>query len=191
MEIGDIPRNWWIYIDPVIWPEDEDRWKNMIKNLISKGHKFFILNSFYHIGLIDTKKVDVWLGPFANVANLQAIYMARWMGFKGVVVSIELSKQEYIELATNSPLPLGVFIKGIWPYTTSRTKHPELHLDTLYLSPKKEGLWVKEIGANYYVFPDRLIDLTHKRRELKKAGYKLFLEFLNPIPKCIQLNSFD
>ncbi len=190
IDISNLSKDSWIFIDPVIWPEDETRWKKAIRKAIKKGYRSFILNSILHLGLldlVDLKELNLWLGPFANIANTQSIYMAKSMGFMGVILSPELGKKDYMELARTSPLPLGIFIRGIWPYTISRTIHPKLDTHTKLLSPKKEGLWIKKLGFNYYLFPDWLVDLRGETGVLKKAGFDLFLELIISVPHNIKI----
>ncbi len=100
------------------------------------------------------------------------------MGFKGVVVSPEVKELNMLqEIVKHSPLPLGVFIKGLWPYTISRTKHQNIPLKKYIYSPRKEPMWLDKFYRNYYLFPKKEISLIPKLDQLKQLGFKLFLEF--------------
>ncbi len=173
-----LPKDTWIFIEPVLWPEDEDRWKRCINNLVSKGIKFFIFNSVFHASLTCLDTICAWLGPFSNITNSEGLHLAFDMGFKGAVLSPELKDVNLLaEIAKSSPIPLGVFVKGLWPYTISRTKHEEIPLKTFIYSPRNEPMWMDRMYRNYYLFPKKEINLSSKIELLKKAGFKLFLEF--------------
>ncbi len=179
-------KNTWLWIDPVIWPEDEKNWIHLIETLQKKGYKNYIVNSIQHVSLFDVYKNNIWLGPFANIANSETVEIGANLGVKGAVVSPELKKEDYLELVKNSPIPLGILVYGLWPYTISRTKHPLVPLNTPIISPKKECFFVSEIGKNYYVYPNWLVDLRNEIPLLKKAGFVMFLEIDIPFPKGVK-----
>ncbi|GAB6160908.1 peptidase U32 family protein [Desulfothermus naphthae] len=175
---GFLPRDTWIFLDPVLWPEDEDRWKRCINNLVSKGIKFFVFNSLFHASLTPLDAICAWLGPFSNITNSEGLNLAFDMGFKGAVLSPELKDINLLaDIVKASPIPLGVFVKGLWPYTISRTKHEEIPLKAIIYSPRNEPMWMDRLYKNYYLFPKKEINLTSKMEQLKSAGFKLFLEF--------------
>ena len=181
---GFLSKDTWIFLDPVLWPEDEDRWRRCINSLISKGIKFFIFNSLFHASLTPLDSIYAWVGPFSNITNSEGLNLAFDMGFKGAVLSPELKDINLLaDIVKASPIPLGVFVKGLWPYTISRTKHEEIPLKTYIYSPKNEPMWMDRLYRNYYLFPKKEINLMSKIKSLKNAGFKLFLEFSgNPLP---------
>lgn len=179
-------KNTWFWIEPVMWPEDEENWYHLITSLQKKGYKNYIVNSIYHLSLFDTQKNNIWLGPYANIANSEIIGIAAKFGVKGVVISPELKREDYLEISQNSPLPLGILVYGLWPYTISRTKHPSVPVFKPIISPKKEKLWIADMGKNFYVYPNWVIDLRKEIPILKKAGFVMFLELHIPLTKTIK-----
>ncbi len=182
----------WIWITPYIWPEEEEEMKKLLTRALDMGFDKFILNSLYHLSLFPKKKkLTLWLGPFANLSNSLSISIAREMGIQGVIISPEMSKKEILSLPLSSPLPLGIVIKGIWPFCISRTKSEYIQEHTLFFSPKGEGLWLKKLGQNYFVFPNWILDLSHKIFELKKAGFSLFVNLDIPMPVSRKKRKFE
>ena len=174
------------FLPPIIW--DEVKEKRNIENLIKKGKTFFVLNSPFHIALFErTKNLSLWAGPFCNVTNPLSIKLMSKLGFKGVIVSPELNKKDFLDLSKNSPLPLGVLIYGNFPLTISRTLSSDFKTDKLFRSPKGEEGIVKKKGENYFVYPNWYVDLRSKKEFLKKNGYSLFLTMNEKFPKHFQM----
>ncbi|MEZ4604666.1 MAG: hypothetical protein R2861_15065 [Desulfobacterales bacterium] len=129
----------------------------------------------------NVQKLNVWAGPFCNVANELAIENLASMGVSGVMVSPELGGAEYISLPSKSPLPLGV-VSGRWPCVIPHHAG-ELESGQPFTSPKGEQAWVRPYGSDFWVFPNWPVDLTAKTDELKRAGYKMLVHLLEPFKK--------
>ncbi|MCD6561613.1 MAG: hypothetical protein J7L16_07650 [Deltaproteobacteria bacterium] len=107
------------------------------------------------------------------------------MGFSGAIVSPELDQDTFLSLPEFSPLPLGAVIKGNWPLSISRTVSDNIKLDQLFSSPMGENCWVSKKDENYWVFPGWQLDLSTKKEEMIKAGYSVFIDMDENIPKNI------
>jgi len=191
-EVGRFPakmvkRIWW-WLPPVVFPGEEQALHEAVQRAVKKGARRFVLNTFWQQSLFKSiKGLNVWAGPFCNVANSEAITLLKKWGFSGIIVSPELDKETYFSLPYNSPLPLGIVIHGNWPLAVSRIVSDDLKQDELFKSPMGEGTWVSQVGNNFWVFPDWKLDLTQKKNELKKAGYTLFVNILEPVPKNVKM----
>ncbi len=187
IKISD-PRRFWVWLPPVIWPDNQENWKSSILGAIKKGCKNFVLNAPWQIIFFsEIKKLNLWAGPFCNIANLLAIEFTAKLGFNGAIVSPELGKHDYSGLPAKSPLPLGIIISGNWPLCVSRTISEDLTSESLFNSPKGEQAWAKRYGADVWVYPNWQIDLTQKQTLLKKQGYSMFVHMTEPLPQGIKL----
>ncbi|MEZ4551470.1 MAG: hypothetical protein R2874_13610 [Desulfobacterales bacterium] len=65
----------------------------------------------------------------------------------------------------------------------SRIIAGELESGQPFTSPKGEQAWVRPYGSDFWVFPNWPVDLTAKTDELKRAGYKMLVHLLEPLPK--------
>jgi U32 family peptidase len=90
-------------------------------------------------------------------------------------------------LPQSSPLPLGVVVAGNWPLCVARATAADLHPDAPFRSPKGEDAWTTRYGSIYWVFPNWRLDLQDQTENLRAAGYVLFIEMLEPVPKAVQL----
>jgi U32 family peptidase len=62
--------NYWWWLPPVIWPEEEGQFKSILKQIIDQGGKYFVLNAPWQIlSFSSPKKLNLWAGPFCNLAN--------------------------------------------------------------------------------------------------------------------------
>ena len=178
---------WWI-LPPVIWPDDEALWNNLISAVLKNKAKNFILNQPWQITFFkEPENLNLWAGPFCNIANPLAIKTLGSWGYKGVVVSPELGKKNYYQLPSQSLLPLGILISGLWPFCISRTLSDNLKTDQLFASPKKEEAWVKKYDSNFWVYPNWEFDIKAQKHDLQKAGFSMFVHFSEPVPKGINL----
>ena len=163
----------------------------LILRLIKKGARNFVINSPWQVSLFEQpqkgKKMNVIAGPFCNISNpLFLSYLAE-RGVMGAVVSPELSGEDYLDLPSKSPIPLGIVIYGNWPVAVSRTKFDTLKTNTAFKSPMNEEFWIRKTGENYWVYPNWYLDLRHKRKDLQKSGYSFFVTMLEPVPKTIDM----
>ena len=181
------PKLWW-WLPPVIWPEDETKIKQQIDIAIKNGSRNFVLNSPWQIVFFtNPKSLNLWAGPFCNIANALAINTLLNLGFSGVIVSPELDSQDFLQLPKNSPLPLGIVISGNWPLSISRILSPEFKTDTDFTSPKGEHGWVKKYGPDFWIYPNWKLDISSKKDELKKAGYLMFVHLVEPVPAKVKM----
>ena len=178
---------WW-WLPPVIWPQSENQIKSLLQMAIKKGARYFVLNAPWQVALFKKQKgFHLWAGPFCNLANPLAIATAESLGFSGIVVSPELGREDYLQLPQQSPLPLGIVISGNWPLCVARPLADEIKPNRAFASPRGEQAWVAKYDADYWVFPNWQIDLKGNRKLLQKAGYSLFIDLVEPIPKGVKL----
>ncbi|MBW2603354.1 MAG: U32 family peptidase [Deltaproteobacteria bacterium] len=178
---------WW-WLPPVIWPDDEQKLKSLVDSVLDKGAKTFVLNAPWQTTLFThLKGLNLWAGPFCNIANVLALKTLASLGYKGAVVTPELGQKDFFSLPEQSPLPLGIVISGNWPLCISRALSNDLKTETSFTSPKGESAWVNKFESDYWVFPNWELDLSIKRTALEKAGYSLFVHLLEPVPKDVPL----
>jgi putative protease len=180
-------RIWW-WLPPVIWPDDEQKLKGLVDSVLNNGAKIFVLNAPWQTTLFaHLKGMDLWAGPFCNVANVLALQTLASLGYEGAIVTPELGQKDFLSLPKQSPLPLGIVLSGNWPLCISRALSNDLKTETSFTSPKGEAAWVKKFESDYWVFSNWKLDLGIKRKAIEKAGYRLFVHLLEPIPKDVAL----
>ena len=178
----------WLWLDPSIFPKEEPLCRQFINTALKKGARNFMLNAVWQISLFDPPaRLNLWAGPFCNIANAQAVQELKTLGFSGVIVSPELDKETFLSLPGASVLPLGVVIQGNWPLAVSRILSAGLSPGDFFLSPKKEGAWITRSNDTFYVFPNWPLDLTAHRKTLEQAGYTCFVTLEEPVPKDVVL----
>jgi U32 family peptidase len=178
----------WFWLPPVIWPSDEGRWKSVIDRALAKRCARFVLNAPWQAALFPkSDRLNLWAGPFCNIANPLAIETLMRLGFSGVIVSPEMGEQECAALPAQSPLPLGIVVSGNWPLCVSRTLSESINTDTCFSSPRGEQAWAGRHGADVWVYPNWEIDLSAKKDILKKFGYKMFVRLVEPLPRHAHL----
>ncbi|MDI6798321.1 MAG: U32 family peptidase, partial [Desulfatibacillaceae bacterium] len=133
---GLAAKSWW-WTPPVIWPDDEAKWRLLIKKAVQKGAKNFVLNAPWHKALLPDSGLTCWAGPFCNIANPLAVAALSSMGFAGAIISPELPGEDALCLPGLSCLPLGIVTKGPFPLCISRIKEPSLKTGLAFTSPKK------------------------------------------------------
>ncbi|RQD66653.1 MAG: U32 family peptidase [Desulfonatronovibrio sp. MSAO_Bac4] len=181
-------KNNWYFLPPVIWPGAEEKWKELITYLQDKGASNFVLGSPWQMGLFNqSKKLNLWAGPYCNVANQAHIKILKEMGIKGTILSPELSRHDLLTLAGSSCMPTGIITKGLWPVCVSRTFASQARPIAVFESPKRETFWTSQHDENYYTFPNWEINLTEHEKELSQAGFSLFLNMKEPLPKKMEL----
>ncbi len=183
-----ISRDCRLWLPPVIWPDESDAFADLISGLVSKGFSKFMLNAPWQAALFQNpKKIDLWAGPFCNIANASAIRYLKILGIKGVVVSPELDKNDYYEIAKTTPLPLGIVISGNWPFCVSRTFSDDMDTQKPFDSPRGEKAWAAKHGSLYWVFPNWEINLEHEKSSLSRAGYTFFVNLNEPVPEHVKM----
>jgi putative protease len=185
--VGDRRRSWY-WLPPVLWPDDQEKMRSLIKDSLKKGCLNFVLNSpWQRVFFPQDKNLNLWAGPFCNIANELAIEQLAAMQFKGVIVSPEQGKADYAGLPAKSPLPMGIVVSGNWPLCVSRIIAEDLKDAQPFSSPKGEQAWVRQYGSDFWVFPNWQVDLTPKIDALKKAGYQMLVHLSEPLPKKVKL----
>ncbi len=178
---------WW-WLPPVVWPENEAELISRVEMAIKKGGRHFVLNAPWQVAFFKKQKgFELWAGPFCNLANPLAIAQVKSLGFSGVIVSPELGREDYLQLPRHSPLPLGIVIAGSWPLCVARSLTEEIKPDQAFSSPRQEQAWVAKYDTDYWVFPNWKLDLKSQKKLLQKAGYQMFIDLVEPIPKSVKL----
>jgi putative protease len=178
---------WW-WLPPVLWPENQVLMERLIGDTRTKGGRNFVINAPWQAALFDRKhEVTLWAGPFCNLANPLSLEAVAGLGVAGAVVSPELGRQDTLEMPARSPLPLGIVLSGSWPLCISRILAEDAKTETLLVSPRSEGGWVRQYGQDYWVYPDWQLDLTAQKKELLQAGYRVFISLVERPPQGIRL----
>lgn len=178
----------WLWLDPLLFPADEKLCAQYLTQATKRGAKNFVINAPWQLALFPSPdRLNIWAGPFCNIANSAAINLLAHKGISGVIVSPELDQKTFEELPKKSRVPLGAVIDGNWPLGISRIISEDLKLDKPFHSPQGETAWISKRNDNYYVFPNWQLDLRPKQDSLIKAGYKLFVTMRESIPKEIKM----
>ena len=153
-------RIWW-WLPPVIWPDDEQELKELVDSVLNNGAKIFVLNAPWQTTLFtQLKGINLWAGPFCNIANVLALKTLASLGYKGAIVTPELGQKDFFSLPKQSTLPLGIVLSGNWPLCISRALSDDLETETSFTSPKNESAWVKKYESDYWVYPNWKFDLS-------------------------------
>ena len=180
--------NLWVWLPPVICPDDEARVAGMLRQSLERGARRFVLNAPWQMALFNRPQgLTLWAGPFCNAANALCLETLRTLGFGGAFVSPELGEADLLTLCRQSPLPLGIVLSGSWPLCVSRTLADGVKLRVPFDSPRGEQAWVEQHGPDYWIFPNWKLDLTDKRVLLKKAGLHLFAHLDEPVPPSVTI----
>lgn len=177
------PKLWW-WLPPVLWPEEEPAFRNLLQQLLQGGARRFVCNQPWQAALFPAlEDLSLAAGPFCNTANALALEQLATLGFSLAVVSPELAREDLLVLPRQSPLPLGIVLAGEWPVGLSRVEPEALKPLTPFTSPMKEPFWVRKFGRNVWIFPGWPLDLTPQRSALQDAGYSLFITLQERRPK--------
>jgi putative protease len=178
---------WW-WLPPVIWPDSEPSWRDLIQRALETRPDALVLGAPWQLGLLPSGvRADLWAGPFCNAANPFALEMLREMGFQGAFVSPELGQADYVQLAAESPLPLGIVLKGLWPLGIARDLPEALDAGRPFFSPREEAAWIATHGDCHWLFPTWELDLSPHQSQLRKAGYRAFAHLHEPVPQGVRL----
>ena len=186
LPLGRAAKVWW-WLPPVVWPDEESEFVSLVAAIVSRGGKKFVLNAPWQTGLFppEAKGLEYWAGPFCNIANPLALAELARVGFAGAIVSPELSGEDILALPALSPLPLGLVVRGAWPLGLSRVLSGEVKTCLPLVSPKEEGLWAVKYDRTYWIYPNWEMDLLQYREALIKAGYGLFVDLREPLPRDV------
>jgi putative protease len=178
----------WLWLPPVVWPEHETEMQASVELAVKKGVRHFVLNAPWQIAFFrQPSRLNLWAGPFCNLANPLAIAAAAAMGFAGAIVSPELAREDCLKMPRRSPIALGIVVAGNWPLCIARSLTQELSQGKTFASPKGEEAWATKYGPDYWVYPNWKIDLHGQKKLLQKAGYTLLVHLIEPLPKTVTL----
>ena len=191
--------SWWL--PPVIWPDEEQLWQELITQVLRHKAKYFVCNAPWQMELLRRAAgerladLEITAGPFCNVTNPLAINTLAQAGFSQAIVSLELSGEEILALPALSPLPLGVVLSGFWPLGLSRHKQSPKLLGSALISPKRETLWTRQYGQNLWIYPAWPLEITAKKDSLVQAGYTTFVHIHEhpgrEIPEAERVSQFN
>lgn len=177
--------SWWL--PPVIWPDEEERWKKLIHQALRGGARHFVCNAPWQAEFFaGAKGIVLSAGPFCNITNAFAVNELKNMGFAQVIISPELAAEDYLGLPAASPLPLGLVISGFFPAGLTRHNAEPVKPGEVWHSPKREGFWTKRYGENVWIYPAWPMDISSHLPELEKAGYKTFIHINEYPPKGLE-----
>ncbi len=180
--------SWWLA--PVVWPGEEKLYARLIKRLWVAGARSFVLNAPWQRAFFPRELPSgarLLAGPFCNTANACALNELKKIGFAAAFASPELSGGELLDLAAQSPLPLGLVLSGWWPVGISRFGLSKLKNRDSFTSPLGENFWLRCYGENVWLYPGWPLNLEEKIPELLKAGYSFFARLEeNPPPGLSQ-----
>lgn len=178
----------WIWLPPVVWPDDEARVAGLISESLRSGARRFVLNMPWQMALFNRPEgLTLWAGPFCNAANALCLETFKTLGFTGAFVSPELGEPDILTLAAQSPLPLGIVLSGNWPLCISRTLAEDTRLRVPFESPKGEQAWADQHGPDYWIYPNWRLDIAEKRPILEQAGIRLFAHLDEPVPPAVTI----
>lgn len=178
----------WIWLPPIIWPDDEARVTDLLSQSLQKGARQFVLNAPWQMALFNRPEgLNLWAGPFCNAANALSLEMFKTMGFAGSFISPELGETDVLTLCRQRPLPLGIVLSGHWPLVISRTLAEDTKLRVPFDSPRGEQAWADRHGPDYWIFPNWRLDLTEKRDILQRAGIQMFAHLEESVPPGVNL----
>lgn len=179
---------WWL--PPVIWPNEEMSWRRLIGQAIARGARHFVCNSPWQTAFFKEDGeaarrpgLDLMAGPFCNTSNALALAELARMGFNSAIVSPELAEEDILPLPATSPIPLGVVLSGFWPVGISRHSFAGGKLNEPFTSPKREVFWSRHYGQNLWIYPGWPLDLCARREQLLGAGYRIFIQIDENLPK--------
>jgi len=182
--------NVWWWLPPVIWPEHEKSWEKRISTVWQNGARRFVVNAPWQAGFFNASKCKLWAGPFCNVSNSSEIKLLSNKKFSGVIISPELYKNDILSIPEKTDLPLGIVISGLWPLTISRIPPSEIRPKQMFMSPKGEISWYCSYNDHlHWIFPNWRIDLMSAKHMLIKAGYYMFIDLKEPVPKDINIKT--
>jgi putative protease len=178
---------WW-WLPPVIWPEQEAAFQELIAERRAAGECRFVLNAPWQAALFQAGPgLELWAGPFCNLANPLSIAAMAALGCQGAFASPELGGQELLALPAASPLPLGVVVGGFWPLCLSRIKADALQAERSLRSPRGEEAWLSRHGANWWLFPNWRLDLGAHKAELLSAGFRMLAVLEEKVPTAVTI----
>jgi len=185
---------WW-WLPPVIWPDEEASWQKITEQALQQGAVRFVLGSPWQTAFFSGSGAELLAGPFCNASNAAELKIFKDQGFSGAIVSPELSEGDLLALAKQSPLPLGVVLRGFWPMGISRWPLTGVQPNQPFTSPMKEVFWLRKHGQNTWLYPGWPLDLSGHRQELQAAGYRWMVHLSEEpppsLPKATRVSTFN
>lgn len=185
---------WW-WLPPVIWPDEEADWRQTVKQALKKGATRFVLGSPWQVAFFKAPGVQLLAGPFCNASNAAELKIYQDLGISGAIVSPELSREDLLSLAKQSPLPLGVVLSGFWPMGLSRWPLVGIKPNQPFTSPMKEVFWLRRHGQNTWLYPGWPLELNKQRNELQAAGFGWLVHISEDpppsLPKISRTSTFN
>ncbi len=188
--IGKLPRGmvgrtqWWL--PPVIWPDEDKKYRSLIKEAVRNGAHEFVLNAPWQAAFFtDRKNVTLVAGPFCNVSNRLALKVLKDLGCSSAIISPELPEEDIRGIAQNPPIPLGIMFKGLWPFGIARFLSEEVRLDEPIKSPMHEVMFVRKYGQNNWIYPGWELDLSEEYKNLERMGFKNFVTVREEWPRAV------
>ena len=188
--VGKLPQavvgraQWWL--PPVIWPEEDKKYRSLIREATRKGAREFVLNAPWQAAYFeDRKSATLVAGPFCNSTNRLSLKVLKELGFSSAIVSPELPADDIFAIAQNPPIPLGFVIKGLWPFGIARFQADAVRNDDPIRSPMNEVSFVRKHGQNNWIYPAWELDLTEQQRQLERAGFRWFITMREDWPKGV------
>lgn len=175
--------HWWL--PPVIWPDEEAAWRNIIGQTLRRGGRSFVLGAPWQVEFFQGQKAELTAGPFCNPSNPAELSVYQEMGINAAIISPELSVKDVLALPGQSPLPLGVVLSGYWPMGITRHSLEGVRANEPFTSPKGEVFWARKYGQNTWIMPGWPLDITDQRARLTDAGYSLFVTLADRLPKKV------
>ncbi|QJB58240.1 U32 family peptidase [Pseudodesulfovibrio sp. zrk46] len=175
---------WWL--PPVIWPDEDKRFRSLIREAVKKGAREFVINAPWQAAYFeDRKNVTLVAGPFCNATNRLSLNVLKNLGCSSAIITPELTEGDIFELAQNPPMPLGFVHKGLWPFGISRFLAESVRYEEAIKSPMKETLFVRKYGQNNWIYPGWELDLSGEFKRLERAGYKQFITMHEDWPRAV------
>lgn len=179
-----VPRAAW-WLPPVIWPGEDSKYRKLIGDAQRNGATTFVLNSPWQAHYFRDRKAELIAGPFCNVSNHLTLAALKGLGFSSAIISPELPAEDIHALSKKPIIPLGVVVKGLWPFGISRVLAEEVREETPIKSPMHEVAWVKKYGQNYWIYPGWELDITSEIKNLERIGIKTFVYLHEPWPRNV------
>ena len=180
---------WW-WLPPVVWQDDAERVAAWIGQALAGRARRFVINAPWQLAFFSRlKPLEVWAGPFCNLSNALSLDAVSRLGCSGAFVSPELAGTDFLSLAEQPPLPLGIVLAGLWPLCLSRTAPVNIKPDLAFLSPRKESAWIVAHDSCFWVYPNWPLNIQDWRKQLEKKGYSCFVRFFESVPEGVTLKN--
>jgi putative protease len=69
----------------------------------------------------------------------------------------------------------------------ARTLAEDVQLNKAFSSPKGEQAWATRHASDYWIYPNWRLNLRDCKKALRKAGYALFIDLIEPLPKGMKM----